>query len=173
MPKLYIIPIPNLKRTNLQKLSHPLRLYFQTLHGQGFPLVLSLYLFFWISNWIIIKSGKCYSSIQVVYSRRHLGRRREKNKKILKTNLPRSYKCSCPSKKSTKRKKTQASLTISHCPQNFCHFFPSKDTTRDRKAPSSTQQHSKYSHLLLATMHDKGMLASFAKQLEKLEYDFL
>jgi hypothetical protein len=41
-----------------------------------------------------------------------------------------------------KRKKTQALLTISHGPQKFCK----SDTTRDRKTPSSTQQHFEFSH---------------------------
>jgi hypothetical protein len=50
------------------------------------------------------KSKKRYSSIQEVYRRKHLGKRREENKKIMKTKLPRNYKCSCPSKKSKKEK---------------------------------------------------------------------
>jgi hypothetical protein len=74
---------------------------------------------------------------------KHLDRRREKNKKIMKTKLPRSYKCSCPRKK---KKKEKTPLTISHGLQNIYHFFPSKDTTKDIKAPSSTQQHFEFSH---------------------------
>jgi hypothetical protein len=56
---------------------------------------------------IIIKSEKHYSSIEGLYRRKHLGRRREKNKKIMKTKLPRSYKCSCPSKKRKKEKRLE------------------------------------------------------------------
>ena len=41
---------------------------------------------------------------------------------------------------------TQAPLTSYHAPQNFCQVFPSKDTTRGKKASSFTQQHPECYH---------------------------
>lgn len=55
----------------------------------------------------------------------------------MKAKKTRIDKCNCLMIKSIKEKRLVPPL-FSRGPRNLYHFFPSKDTTRDKQAPSST-----------------------------------